>query len=599
MRTCYYVLLGVERSATPEDLKKAYRRKALELHPDKNPNRIEEATRLFAQIQEAYEVLSDEKERRWYDSHREAILRGDDDPSSGTTSQGLSVDQILSYFSVSKFKGYNDEPSGFFCVYRSLFHTIEAEELDSYRNDSEAAISDEIPSETNFGTSATPFKTSGYRSGADEFYAKFLHFSSCKSFRWFDKHRLSDAPDRRIRRLMEKENKKIRETQRKEYNETVRNLADWLRKRDPRYKAYVQEQKQETVAKEKEVKERREAEKRDRQRQASEYVEQAWTRASDVALASLHEELDETPLESELYGELFCAACSKVFKSEKQWKNHEQSSKHIRQVEKLRRELLMDDELHSLNQSSNASLASLQSDIEIESLHSLDPTEDPDAAPADLESLSASDLDPDPDSLEAIDEAVDDFPAAEPAHTTKNADKKPKKKTATFSDASTIISLADDTHSGDAVPTHADANSELDGDSDGADSVDGISELLANLGSRRSGNGRKQMTLNNDSDDAEPLAGPKKNSAKARRAAREAKKVAAQSATAQPAQVQSEGSVPTSAAGSTIFKCNKCATVFPTRNKLFEHIKQTGHALHPAYAAEGPPTKEKKSRKGR
>ncbi|KAJ2360550.1 J protein jjj1, partial [Coemansia sp. RSA 2607] len=77
-KTCYYELLGVERSATDSDLKKAYRKQALVWHPDKNHGNTEEATRIFAEIKEAYETLSDPQERAWYDNHREQILRGDD-----------------------------------------------------------------------------------------------------------------------------------------------------------------------------------------------------------------------------------------------------------------------------------------------------------------------------------------------------------------------------------------------------------------------------------------------------------------------------------------------------------------------------------------
>lgn len=43
---------------------------------DKNPDKVEECTKYFAQIQTAYGVLSDKQERAWYDKHREAILRG-------------------------------------------------------------------------------------------------------------------------------------------------------------------------------------------------------------------------------------------------------------------------------------------------------------------------------------------------------------------------------------------------------------------------------------------------------------------------------------------------------------------------------------------
>ncbi len=63
---CHYEVLGVPRDVSDSDLKKAYRRLALKHHPDKNPDNIEECTRLFNTIQQAYEVLSDPQERAWY-----------------------------------------------------------------------------------------------------------------------------------------------------------------------------------------------------------------------------------------------------------------------------------------------------------------------------------------------------------------------------------------------------------------------------------------------------------------------------------------------------------------------------------------------------
>jgi DnaJ homolog subfamily A member 5 len=62
-------------------IKKAYRKKALELHPDRNFGDVEAATTKFAEVQSAYEVLSDPQERAWYDSHRDSILRGDSGPA--------------------------------------------------------------------------------------------------------------------------------------------------------------------------------------------------------------------------------------------------------------------------------------------------------------------------------------------------------------------------------------------------------------------------------------------------------------------------------------------------------------------------------------
>ena len=62
----YYTVLGVQRNATPEEIKKAYRKLAVKYHPDKNQGK-KEAEEKFKQINEAYEVLSDEEKRKKYD----------------------------------------------------------------------------------------------------------------------------------------------------------------------------------------------------------------------------------------------------------------------------------------------------------------------------------------------------------------------------------------------------------------------------------------------------------------------------------------------------------------------------------------------------
>lgn len=67
----YYSTLKVEKNASQEDLKKAYKKLARKWHPDKNPNNQEEATRKFKQISEAFQVLSDEFKRRSYDRERD------------------------------------------------------------------------------------------------------------------------------------------------------------------------------------------------------------------------------------------------------------------------------------------------------------------------------------------------------------------------------------------------------------------------------------------------------------------------------------------------------------------------------------------------
>ncbi len=71
----YYTLLELEKGASQEDIKKAYRKQALKYHPDRNPGDAE-AEAKFKQISEAYEVLSDEKKRKMYDQYGADALRG-------------------------------------------------------------------------------------------------------------------------------------------------------------------------------------------------------------------------------------------------------------------------------------------------------------------------------------------------------------------------------------------------------------------------------------------------------------------------------------------------------------------------------------------
>lgn len=63
----YYEVLGVEKTATDEELKKAYRKLAKKYHPDANPDNKEEAEAKFKELNEAYEVLSDKQKRSMYD----------------------------------------------------------------------------------------------------------------------------------------------------------------------------------------------------------------------------------------------------------------------------------------------------------------------------------------------------------------------------------------------------------------------------------------------------------------------------------------------------------------------------------------------------
>ena len=89
----YYEVLGVSKTATPEELKKAYRKLALQYHPDRNPG-DKEAEEKFKEAAEAYEVLSNPEKRQHYDQFGFAGMNG----AGGFNGQGMSMDDIFSHF---------------------------------------------------------------------------------------------------------------------------------------------------------------------------------------------------------------------------------------------------------------------------------------------------------------------------------------------------------------------------------------------------------------------------------------------------------------------------------------------------------------------
>ncbi|XP_058478854.1 dnaJ homolog subfamily B member 2 isoform X1 [Solea solea] len=83
----YYSILGVPKTASQDDIKKAYRKLALKWHPDKNPDNKDEAERKFKELAEAYEVLSDKSKRDSYDRFGNERM-----PHTGSSSSDFSSD---------------------------------------------------------------------------------------------------------------------------------------------------------------------------------------------------------------------------------------------------------------------------------------------------------------------------------------------------------------------------------------------------------------------------------------------------------------------------------------------------------------------------
>ncbi len=89
----YYEILGVSKSATPEEIKKAYRKLAIKYHPDKNPNN-KEAEEKFKEAAEAYDVLSSPEKKQRYDQFGHAGMGG----AGGFSGGGMSMEDIFAQF---------------------------------------------------------------------------------------------------------------------------------------------------------------------------------------------------------------------------------------------------------------------------------------------------------------------------------------------------------------------------------------------------------------------------------------------------------------------------------------------------------------------
>lgn len=104
----YYEVLGVPKTATKDEIKKGYRKLAIQYHPDKNPGN-KEAEEKFKEATEAYEVLSDEQKRQVYDQYGHAGLEGMGGPGGPGG------------FDPNAFQGFEDIFGDFSGIFENLF----------------------------------------------------------------------------------------------------------------------------------------------------------------------------------------------------------------------------------------------------------------------------------------------------------------------------------------------------------------------------------------------------------------------------------------------------------------------------------------------
>ena len=89
----YYDILGIDKNANAEDIKKAYRKKSMLTHPDRNRD-DPDANSKFQQVSEAYDILSDKQKRQMYDMG-----------GIGVMGEAMSEEDIINIFTSTLFSG--------------------------------------------------------------------------------------------------------------------------------------------------------------------------------------------------------------------------------------------------------------------------------------------------------------------------------------------------------------------------------------------------------------------------------------------------------------------------------------------------------------
>ncbi|CCH61968.1 hypothetical protein TBLA_0G00170 [Henningerozyma blattae CBS 6284] len=388
MKTCYYELLEVSEYASDLELKKAYRKKALQYHPDKNRENPEEATAIFSEIRAAYEVLSDPQERAWYDSHKQQILNDtplEDEYEVDSIVTGVTTDEVLMFFNSSLYTRIDDSPAGIYQIISKIFSRLSNDEvnngkrlslknfdkyqdfnfeIDLIKNGFEntcTSVIDRIKEDETyyflpvFGCSNTDYDY------LNVFYKRWSGFNTLKSFNWKDEYMYLPTYDRKTKREVHKRNEKSRQKARNEYNKTVRRFVDFVKKLDPRIKKYKKHLDEERKRKEKLKNETTKDRSKD-SLAAEKYEEQEWQSADTVNWADLekhydnnqkkdidlnHSELhdiDQFKESSTLAGEeevivYECDICNKIFKSLKQLENHLSTRMHKKNVYKIQKQM--------------------------------------------------------------------------------------------------------------------------------------------------------------------------------------------------------------------------------------------------------------------
>ena len=284
--------------------------------------------------------MSNDQERAWYDSHRDQILRGKDvgDEATEDDCSYLTKKKLDRFFQNNCFAGFamSGQGNDFFSVYGELFAKLDKEEED------EEEVGAQHYAQSSFGNEDSK-KEEVYG-----FYRDWEGFSTIKKFTFVDVYDPREAPNRRIKRLIETENNRARKREQNKFNDKVKELVTHVKRLDPRWQAFqaedqqAREERRRQIEEEKRLKSAQEAE---RLRQYREDLAEFYRKEEEEAL--LRGEVEEVVEEH-----YRCQPCKKSFKKEGQFNNHVQSKQHkkvLAAIKDLRKGLELDDETEAAN----------------------------------------------------------------------------------------------------------------------------------------------------------------------------------------------------------------------------------------------------------
>lgn len=587
----YYKLVQAPRNATAAELKKAYRKMALRLHPDRNLGQEEEATVLFAKVQAAYDVLADPQERAYYDQYgprgRAGASQQQQQQEEEFVPRFMSADELKEYIAdLDMFKGTGNggEPK-FYKVAGDIFKRLAREEIESQPKFD--PMYEPLP--TRFGTSKTD-----YLDELEDFYKTWLAFSSVKSFSWVDKYDTKYAEDRRTRRAMDAANNKVREAARRQFNAAVKAFVTFIRKNDPRYRRYAGvSATSEAVgsAKSKSAKQQSQEERKRNAAARGAYEEQEWEKMSkedfDEFFSESEEEEEETgePVdesanppttgvetsESEEEGveEVFeCVVCDKTFKTQKQLVAHERSKKHLRAVDQLKEEMRKEGIELGFDEGKGEKV---EKEEEKDDSDEEDDSDDEDEDDDDDEhykpttsgfgALMESDDEDEESEEEPHRPVTSGFSALmEDSDSEEESEEGIAPNSKATSGFSALMSDSeDDSEEEPQEPEPKPTPEPTPKSKSKSKSKDqSIRELLEQLEKTRAGSSSGTPTAANSDEESTKKPGKAKQ--------RKMKKNTA-------------GNSHSSGTGGAVLRCNVCGQDFASKNKLFDHIRHTGHAV--------------------